>query len=235
MNSSDTQIEAIVHTQVPSVCSPSTPGVGTKFKKALICDPIVSEPLIKDRQERGIDQHDEVWEGVYVMSPLANLEHQFVVFELAYAFRCGLGNRSGSLVLVGVNVSDCDENWKHNFRCPDVAIYLENTSAKLHEAFTEGGPDFAVEVVSANDMTREKLDFYAKVGVRELLIVDRGPWQLELLRLADGKLSSTGASTVEKSDLLTSDLIPFTFKLEAGEERPAIVVGHSESEQAWRV
>ena len=234
MSTSHSQLDAIVGAQVATV--PATSGdIGAKFDKVLVCDTLLSEQLIKDRQERGIDQHDEVWEGVYMMSPLANLEHQFIAFELAHAFRSGLGRDTGALILVGVNVSDRDENWKHNFRCPDVAAYLKDTAAKLHDAYTRGGPDFAVEVVSKNDMTREKLGFYGKVGVRELLIVDRDPWQLELLRLGDDKLVSVGISAVEGSETLTSEVIPFTFKLEKSEQRPVIVVGHTESGHTWRV
>ena len=68
-----------------------------------------------------------------------------------------------------------------------------------------------------------------------IVSVDRDPWQLELLRLADDNLSSIGASTIEESETLTSEVIPFTFRLEEGKQRPAILVGHTESEQSWRV
>jgi hypothetical protein len=45
----------------------------------LINDPPLEQQLIADRQARGIDHHDEVWDGVYVMAPIANNEHQAVV------------------------------------------------------------------------------------------------------------------------------------------------------------
>jgi len=50
-----------------------------------------------------------------------------------------------------------------------------------------GGPDFAVEILNPGDRTPEKLPFYASVNVRELLVVDRDPWSLELFRLCDGQ------------------------------------------------
>ena len=43
---------------------------------ALINDPKLEEKLIAKRQAAGADKFDEVWDGVYVMSPLANDEHQ---------------------------------------------------------------------------------------------------------------------------------------------------------------
>ncbi len=205
------------------------------YSAALVLDDKVSEEIIRQRQERGIDQHDEVWEGVYVMPPLADDEHQAIVSGFDSVFGFLLGLPGVARVRPGVNVSDRELDWSFNFRAPDVVVFLNDTAATCHGSFWEGGPDFAVEVVSRKDRTREKLDFYAKVGVRELLIVDRDTWQLELLRLTDDKLNSVGKSTVEHSDLLASEVIPFTFKMESGEERPVIVVGHSESEQSWRV
>ena len=50
-------------------------------------------------------------------------------------------------------------------------------------------------IVSRDDHSREKISFYEKVGVRELLIIDRDPWQLELFRLASGRLESAGIAT----------------------------------------
>lgn len=219
----------------PSLADDRSTDVGTQFDTVVVLDTKLSEQLIKDRQERGIDQHDEVWEGVYMMSPLANLEHQQIAFRIAFAFQTAFGLDSDNLILVGTNVSDRDKNWKYNFRCPDVVVFLKDTAAKLHEAFSHGGPDFAVEVVSKNDRTRDKLEFYEKVGIRELLIVDRHPWELDLLRLHEGKLKSVGTFTVKNGNTLTSNVIPFTFRLEPGNPRPAIVVGHTESEQTWRV
>lgn len=209
--------------------------LGSDFDWVVVCDKELSAKLIQERQARGADHHDEVWEGVYMMSPLADVEHQEIIGRLTMVFGFALAFDGRGTILPGVNVSDRDENWKHNFRIPDLAVYLKNSATKLQGAFANHGPDFAVEVVSKNDRTREKLDFYAKVGVRELLIVDRDPWQLELLRLEAGKLSSIGTSSVEQSETLSSDVIPFTLKLESGDNRPAIAVRHTESKQVWRV
>lgn len=205
------------------------------YSATVILDDSVSEELIRDRQERGIDQHDEVWEGVYVMSPLANDEHQAIVAGFVSVFGFLLGFSGQAKVRPGVNVSDRVEDWNYNFRAPDVVVYLDETDATCHGAFWKGGPDFAVEVASKKDRTRDKLDFYAKVGTRELLIVDRDPWQLELLRLEEGKLNSVGKSSIENADKLSSEIIPFNFKLEPADKRPAIVVGHAQNDQSWQV
>jgi hypothetical protein len=68
-----------------------------------------------------------------------------------------------------------------------------------------------------------------------LLIVDRYPWALELYGLKDAKLELIGASTLEKPELLKSTVLPVTFQLFAGSERPVIEVVQVGTEQVWRL
>ena len=42
----------------------------------LVSDPELKERLLAERRASGGDRYDEVWDGVYVMSPLADDEHQ---------------------------------------------------------------------------------------------------------------------------------------------------------------
>jgi hypothetical protein len=42
---------------------------------ALILDPGLVEQMIEQRRAWGADKHDEMWDGVYVMTPLPNNEH----------------------------------------------------------------------------------------------------------------------------------------------------------------
>ena len=42
----------------------------------LSVNPVDLAHLIRERRESGGDRYDEVWDGVYVMSPLADNEHQ---------------------------------------------------------------------------------------------------------------------------------------------------------------
>ena len=98
-----------------------------------------------------------------------------------------------------------------------------------------GGPDFAVEIVSPGDRSREKLDFYAKVGTRELLLVDRKPWSLELFRLDGEKLVRVGKSTLAKPEWLTSEVVPLKWRIVAGKSRPEIEAVHRTSRKKWRM
>ncbi|CAN5905918.1 hypothetical protein BH23PLA1_BH23PLA1_22960 [soil metagenome] len=202
----------------------------------MILDPELAERLKRERQESGGDRYDEVWEGVYVMSLLANDEHQEVVGGLASVFQIviawpGLGESRP-----GVNVSDRSEDWTHNYRCPDIAVFLKNTTARNLDTHWLGGPDFAVEITSRGDRSRDKIPFYAAVDTRELLIVDRFPWKLELYRLEEGALGLVATSTPEESEPLLSAVLPLSFRLQSAEgRRPRIEVAHQDGEQRWTV
>jgi Uma2 family endonuclease len=163
---------------------------------ALIQDIDLSRRLIAERRRLGHDRWDEVWEGVYVMNPLPNDEHQEIQMRLIRVFGDVIDEPRLGKVRGGVNVSDREADWDKSFRCPDVVVFLNETRAVNHGTFWYGGPDFAVEIVSLGDRSREKLDFYAKVGTRELLLVDRDPWSLELYRHDGDRLALVGASTI---------------------------------------
>ena len=113
------------------------------------------------------------------MSPLADNEHQSIVSRFTAIFLAILDPDRLGLAFAGVNVSDREEDWINNYREPDVAVFLEGTTARDMGTHWLGGPDLAIEILSLGDPAREKLDFYAKVHVRELLVVDRDPWRME--------------------------------------------------------
>jgi Uma2 family endonuclease len=201
----------------------------------LIRDPSTQRAILRQRANNQSDRWDEVWEGVYVVSPQPNDEHQEIATLLASIFAHIIDFAKLGKVRAGVNVTDRKKEWKQNYRCPDVAVFLNGTTAVNLGTRWLGGPDFVVEVVSKGDSAREKLDFYAKVGVRELLLVDRFPWALELYRLEAGLLNLVGTSDPSQSQILTSEALPLTFRLIPGEPRPRIEVAHSDGVQRWMI
>jgi Uma2 family endonuclease len=202
------------------------------FMEVLVTDPREQERLIAQRRESGGDRFDEVWEGMYVMSPLADNQHQELQGRLAAAF-LQLLNHPRTRVLPGANITDQEDDWEQNYRCPDVVVFLPETTAQDRESHWLGGPDFAVEILSRGDRTAKKLPFYASVNVRELLVIDRSPWSLQLYRLRDGQLISVAKNELGAGATLTSEVLPLSFRLIAGSQRPIIEVRHRESGQIW--
>jgi Uma2 family endonuclease len=201
----------------------------------LVIDPYVEQQIRSQRAEWGADRFDEVWEGIYIMTPVPNLEHQDMATGLSTIFRIVVQWAGLGVVYQEVNVSDRERGWEQNYRVPDVAVVLNDTRARFCETHLCGGPDFLVEIISPDDRSREKLQFYAKIGVRELMIVDREPWSLELYRLHGDETKLVGTSRLEEPAILNSDVVPVSFRLLPGDARPQIDVTHRDGVQRWLV
>ncbi len=200
---------------------------------ALIADPRVAEHIIAERRARGLDRKDEVWEGVYIIMPDPNVEHQRLVMRLGFVFCQVVNPPAGGEVFPGLNLSDRVADWTYNYRCPDVAVFLAGNTAQVFEAHICGPADFLVEIVSPDDKSREKFDFYARLGVRELLLVDRQPWSLELYRHNGRQLVLAGRSGAEGSEVIASAVLPFGFQLFPAQPRPEIRITEIGGTRTW--
>jgi Uma2 family endonuclease len=216
-----------------------------------VVDSDLERRLKAERQLTGADRLDEVWDGVYFMPPLPNNEHQFFQTQLAIVLQMALGSVDHGTAYAGVNVSDREKGWKKNYRCPDVAVVLPGCKAKNCGTHWFGGPDLVVEIISPKDRSREKLPFYSGVGVRELLLMDRHPWSLELFRLQGSRLESCGRSTIPRPIFLNSFVLPVNIRLvppgarhaSNGQRksrsngrkqvRPALEIVHKDGDQRW--
>ena len=74
----------------------------------------LNDDQLRARQECGGDRYDEVWDGIYLMSPLADVEHQLLVGMLTAVFTSALDATNPGTIYPGVNVSDREEDWTHN-------------------------------------------------------------------------------------------------------------------------
>lgn len=201
----------------------------------IINEPFTAANFLAERALSDGSSRDEVWEGVYIVSPIANNDHQLILARLLTALGSVLDFAAGAEVFQGVNVSDREDGWLQNYRIPDLAVVLPGSRARDCETHLCGGPDFLVEVLSRNDLAREKREFYAEIGVREFLIIDRDPWALELYRLDGAELNPVGRSTVEHPDLIVSEVLPLVLRMLPGEQRPRIEVRTTDGKQAWNL
>jgi Uma2 family endonuclease len=199
----------------------------------LILDPIAERQFNELRNTAGLSQHDEVWDGVTVVMPLPNIEHRRIVGFFLKVFNELFEIEGPVICLPGANVSDRIEGWDHNYREPDVVVVREGENARLLENHVYGAAEFLVEVASPGDKCRDKLPFYADIRTKEVLIVDRDPWQLELYQLRRGKLRLTGKVRPGEGKSLASGVVPLTFALVRGRPRPKIRITHDETEQEW--
>jgi Uma2 family endonuclease len=201
----------------------------------LVLDPYVEGRLVAERKASGADRYDEVWEGIYMMVPMPNDEHQQLVMRIAAVLHEIVGWPGLGEVRPGVNLSDLRDDWEHDYRVPDVAVFLADGSAENCGTHWRGAADLLVEITSPGDHTREKTPFYNRLGVVELLLLDRQSWTLELYRREEDQLKKVGQSSVGAGEVLTSSAVPLTFQLVSGDPRPQIKVMHVESGREWMV
>jgi len=189
--------------------------------------------LIEQRQKSGADRNDEVWDGVYHMSPIANLAHQRIVRALNFAFENILLGTAAE-ILAGANISDRPRAWYKNFRIPDLIVVLPGNAIQDRKTHYLGGPDLAVEVLSPDDDSVEKLPFYAKVGTREVLHVDTDTKAVSLYALRDGTLQVVGTSSIADSNVVASSVLPVSFQVLGDQAKPVLRVTHTaKPEQNW--
>lgn len=201
----------------------------------LVTDPFVEERLKLERQQWGADRYDEVWEGLYIMTPIPDVEHQQIVMRISAILQEIVGWPGLGDVFPGVNLTEREDDWQYDYRVPDVGVVLHGGKAEDRGTHLRGGADFLVEVTSPDDRTYEKIPFYARLGVREFLVVDRSTWTLELYRFGEGDLKRVGQSSLDKPDVLQSEVVPLQFRVVPGAARPNIEVTHGESGRSWLV
>jgi Uma2 family endonuclease len=196
-------------------------------------NPTLEEDLKAQRRAWGADGHDEVWEGVYFMSPLADDDHQDLVLKFAAVLLEVISKRGLGKVRPGVNLAARAENWEDDYRVPDVVVFLNGTAAENHGTFWTGAADFVIEITSPRDRAYEKLPFYSRLGVGEVLILNRQKWAIELYLLHEGELRKSGESTLSRPDVLSSRVLSLDFRLVPGPARPQIEIRHETSAEQW--
>ena len=160
----------------------------------IVHDRSLTEEILRERQALGNRTRDEVWEGVTHIMPEPDNEHLRIATFFSTVFSMLFGLDPANSVQSTANISDRIKGWKKNYRNPDMVYYSAGSRAEDHGTFWYGGPDFLLEIVSPDDMSRDKLPFYATIGTKEVLILDREPWQFELHQLSRGRTSTYGDS-----------------------------------------
>jgi Uma2 family endonuclease len=147
--------------------------------------PVVLPDVLSWRKQRGLDRWDEMWDGELHMAPAPSVEHQDFEADLREYVKRYWAKPIQAKVYAQVNVASVG-GWPDDFRIPDLAFVTRERMGINRGDYLEGAPNVVVEIESPGDETREKLSFYAKLGVPEVWIIDRDSKEPEihLLRAA---------------------------------------------------
>jgi len=179
--------------------------------KAVVLD--VSPQELAHRKLTGIDRWDEMWEGVLHMSPAPTDEHQRILDELIM-FLGPLLKRTGRAILrSGVNVFD-EASPKENYRIPDITFVVPERRAILaRDGVRGGGPDVVLEIRSPGDESYDKFPFFARLGVREAVVIPRDEKKPEVYRLAGDQYLAVVA---DPDGWVASEILGVRFRLDPG-------------------
>jgi Uma2 family endonuclease len=115
-------------------------------------------------------------------------------------------------------------------------VVLKNSRAVDCDTHFFGGPDFLVEIQSPGDDTEEKVPFYGKIGVRELLIIHRDKRTLRLLRLEGEELVLVQPSPFEGKEWLVSTVLPLAFRRSVSRGTPRTQVRRTDGKAGrWTI
>ena len=131
----------------------------------------IPEHVLAERRLTGVDRWDEMWDGVLHMAPAPLYEHQRILHELevflAIIVRDGRGVVVPQVNVFGLATPEC------NYRIPDLIFVAAGREHVIARDGIRGGPDAVIEVRSPGDESYEKLPFFASLGVREVVVIDR--------------------------------------------------------------
>ncbi len=125
------------------------------------------EAWLKRRRRLGQDRRDEVWEGRHVVAPDPHSNHGDVQITLGVLLKRAAA-RLGLQATITFNLGRPD-----NFRVPDGGL-IPWPAGTWHDTAV-----LVVEILSPDDETFAKLDFYRRHGVSELLVAD---WRSRTVR-----------------------------------------------------
>ena len=144
----------------------------------------VSDEELARRRLTGIDRFDEMWEGVLHMAPAPLYEHQRIVAVLLVFLRPLCQRHGRGVVSTQINVFN-EASSSPDYRIPDLTFVSSGREHVIaRDGVRTGGPDVVIEVRSSEDETYDKLPFFARIGVREVIVVQRDTKDVEVYRLA---------------------------------------------------
>ncbi len=187
--------------------------VADRIMHMRIYPPHVSEFEVLERQRLGQDIRDEEWEGVYHVTPAPSVGHQQVLGGVYNFLLTLMAARGGGTLLLEVNVFR-ESSPERDYRIPDLVFIAAGREGIIaHDGIRGGAPDVVIEILSPRDDSYRKFEFYAALGVSEIVTVEPEGRTAEVWRLAGG---SYERAMVNSDGVVVSQSLEVTFRTRAG-------------------
>jgi Uma2 family endonuclease len=194
----------------------------------LVLDERQIDDVLENRRHRGVDRWDEMWDGVLHMVPPPGADHQTLTSFLNRVYYEVVVEDKLGKVLPGAKLARTGPEEK-NYRVPDLAVVLKGGRGRVVKQGVAGSADQVVEVYSDGDESYEKFDYYASLGVQEILIIDREARWIELYRL-HGKKYFLVAKSPQR---VVSGVIPISMQIVKRGRTTQLKLTHTETGKSW--
>ena len=125
------------------------------------------------------------------MPPMPNRDHQAFEGALERWLWRNWAQPGGNRVFHQINVASVG-GWDDDYRIPDLVLLTPDRFCIDHNEYFEGPPTVVVEIHSDGDESYEKLDFYGRLGVPEVWILDRDTKRPEMFVMRGGEYERQG-------------------------------------------
>jgi Uma2 family endonuclease len=193
---------------------PMTAGYSRSMQAAMI-----HESFVEGRRALGQDRFDEVWDGVLYMVPPPTGRRAAAGMSLLRAL-LPIADSLGLDVFYGAGLFDPHVPGYEDYRVPDLAVFDRRHRS---DRGIEGAAHLVIEILSPRDASREKLPFYARVGVREVWLVDPALPSVEVHVCAPD-----GTTLAQRADARGRIAAP-ALELEVEPTGPALRVHHGDA------
>jgi Uma2 family endonuclease len=194
----------------------------------LVLDDAEIDDVLEERRRLEIDRWDEMWDGVLHMVPPPDLDHQGFAGFLGHVYFEIVEEGKRGRVFPNCKLARTAAARK-NYRVPDLVVVLKGGTGELARQGVARSADQVVEICSPGDETYKKFDFYASLGVRELLILRRDECRVELYRLV-GKEYVLAPPTAGE---LRSDVLPIALRIIQRGRAAELRVRHTKTGKVW--
>jgi len=150
---------------------------------------------LKERKNSDASQWDEMWDGVLHMCPVPTGRHQDLAYDLRDHLKRWWAKPFGNRVCGERNLTTPGDEaeWTKNYRIPDLVLLDPPRFGIDKNAYLAGAPLVVVEIRSPGDESYEKRDFYARLGVPEVWVIDRDTRSPEVFVLSAGGYQKAAA------------------------------------------
>lgn len=174
------------------------------------------------------DRWDEMWNGELHMTPAPTPRHQMLSFRLATFLDRYWAQPQRGAMIQDVNVA-APGSGPRDYRIPDITLIAADQMQRIGERYIEGPASVVVEILSPDDDSYEKLDFYFAIGVTEAWIVDQATGAVELFIRGDERFVARDRNA---DGWVVSDFVGAEFKGGEGNLLARMVAQPSATETA---